>query len=156
MVAIFWPPDVKSWFIGKDSEARKDWRWEEKGKTEDEMVGWHHWLNGHEFEQVLGAGEGQGSVHAAIHGLSKSRIRLSNGTTTTISVTPLDFSCTLLLCPGCGMTTQCLVQPLSSSSAFWITCLQTCSLVCSLPFENLERPPAVQHYFPCLFWDLCG
>ena len=59
---ILWPPDVKSWLIGKDPDAGKDWRWEEKGKTEDEMVGWHHWLNGHEFEQALGVGDGQGSL----------------------------------------------------------------------------------------------
>ena len=47
---ILWPPDAKSWLIGKDLDAGKDWRWEEKGMTEDEMVGWHHRLNGHEFE----------------------------------------------------------------------------------------------------------
>ena len=46
---ILWPPDVKSWFIGTDPDARKDWRQEEKGTMEDELVGWHHWLNGHEF-----------------------------------------------------------------------------------------------------------
>ena len=54
-----WPPDVKSWLIGKDADAGKDWR-QEKGMTKDEMFGWHHWLNGHEFEQILGDGEGQG------------------------------------------------------------------------------------------------
>ena len=59
---VLWPPHVKSWFIGKDSDAGRDWRQEEKGTTEDEMVGWHHWLNGHEFEQALGDGEGQGSM----------------------------------------------------------------------------------------------
>ena len=47
---ILWPPDVKSWLIWKDPDARKDWGWEEKGSTEDEMVGLYHWLNGHEFE----------------------------------------------------------------------------------------------------------
>ena len=47
---IFWPPDAKSWLIGKDRDARKDWGQEEKGMTEDELVGWHHWVNGHEFE----------------------------------------------------------------------------------------------------------
>ena len=47
---ILWPPDAKKWLIWKDPDAGKDWRWEEKGMTEDEMVGWHHWLNGHEFE----------------------------------------------------------------------------------------------------------
>ena len=57
-----WPPDVKSWLIGKDPDARKDWRQEEKGVTEDEIVGWHHRLNAHEFEQAPGDGEGQGSL----------------------------------------------------------------------------------------------
>ena len=51
---ICWPPDVKSWLIGKDHDAGKDWRWEEKGMTEHEVVGWHHWLNEPEFEQILG------------------------------------------------------------------------------------------------------
>ena len=49
---LLWPPDVNSWLIGKDPDAGKDWRQEEKGTTEDEMVGWHHWLNWHEFEQT--------------------------------------------------------------------------------------------------------
>ena len=59
---ILWPPDAKSWLIGKAPDAGKDWRQEEKGMTEDEMVAWHHWLNEHEFEQVPGDGEGQGSL----------------------------------------------------------------------------------------------
>ena len=58
---VLWPPDAKSWLIWKDPDAGKDWSQEEKGMTEDEMVGWDHWLNGHEFEQVLGVGDGQGS-----------------------------------------------------------------------------------------------
>ena len=57
---ILWPPDANSWFIGKDPDAGKDWRQEEKGTTEDEMIGWHHQLNGHEFEKALGDSEGQG------------------------------------------------------------------------------------------------
>ena len=57
-----WPPDVKSQLTGKDPDAGKDWGKEEKGVTEDEMVGWHHWLNGHEFEQTQGDSEGQGSL----------------------------------------------------------------------------------------------
>ena len=59
---ILWPLDTKSWLTGKDPDAGKDWRWEAKGATEDEMVGWHHWPNGHEFEQILGGSEGQGSL----------------------------------------------------------------------------------------------
>ena len=58
---ILWPPYAKNWLLGKDPEAGRDWR-QEKGMTEDEMVGWHHWLNGHEFEQALGVGNGQGSL----------------------------------------------------------------------------------------------
>ena len=57
---ILWPPDAKSWLIGKAPDAGKDWRLEEKGTTEGEMVGWPHRLNGHEFEQILGGCEGQG------------------------------------------------------------------------------------------------
>ena len=59
---IFWPSDVKNWLIGKDPDAGKDWGQEEKWTTEDEMVGWHHRLDGHEFEQTLGDCEGQGSL----------------------------------------------------------------------------------------------
>ena len=59
---ILWPPDVKSWLIGKDPDAGKDWGQEEKGTTEDEMVGWHYQLNGHGFEQTLGDSERQGSL----------------------------------------------------------------------------------------------
>ena len=59
---LLWPPDVKSWLIGKDPDARKDWGQEEKGTTEDEMVGWHHRLNGHGFGWTLGVGDGQGGL----------------------------------------------------------------------------------------------
>ena len=59
---ILWPPDAKSWLIGKDPDAGKDWRHEEKGTTEDEMVRLHHQLNGHEFAQTLRDDEGQGSL----------------------------------------------------------------------------------------------
>ena len=60
--AILWPPDSKSWLIGKVPDAGKDWGQEETGATEDEIVGWHHWLNGHEFEQTPGDSEGQESL----------------------------------------------------------------------------------------------
>ena len=59
---ILWPPDMKIWLIGKDPGPGKDWRQEEKGMTEDAMVGWHHQLDGHEFEQAPGVGEGQRSL----------------------------------------------------------------------------------------------
>ena len=56
------PRDVKNWLIWKDPDAQKDWRWEEKGTTADKMVGWHHQHSGHELEQALGVGDGQGSL----------------------------------------------------------------------------------------------
>ena len=59
---VLWPPHAKSWLIGKDSDVGRDWGQEEKGTTEDEMVEWHHQLNGHEFEQYLGDSEGHGSL----------------------------------------------------------------------------------------------
>ena len=59
---ILWPPDVNSWLIGKDPDAGQDWGQEEKGVAEDEMAGWHHWLNRHESEQTLGDSEGQGHL----------------------------------------------------------------------------------------------
>ena len=58
---ILWPPYRKNWLIGKDPDAGKHWRWEEE-TTEDEMAGWHHWLDGHEFEQALVVGDGHGSL----------------------------------------------------------------------------------------------
>ena len=83
---ILWPPDVKSWLTGKDPDARKDWR-QEKGMTEDEMVGWHHWLDGHEFEQTTGDGEAQGSLVCCSLWVSKSQTQLSNWTTTQVRPT---------------------------------------------------------------------
>ena len=59
---ILWPHDAKNWLIGKNPDSGKDWRQEEKGTTEDEMVGWHHRLDGHEFEQAPVVGDGQGSL----------------------------------------------------------------------------------------------
>jgi len=57
--AVLWPPHAKSWLIGKDSDAGRNWGQEEKGTTEDEMAGWHHWLDGHGFGWTLGVGDGQ-------------------------------------------------------------------------------------------------
>ena len=76
--SILWPHDVKSWLIRKDPDAGKDRRQEEKGMTEDKMIPWHHWLSGHESEQAPGDGEGQGSLGAAVHGVTKSQTWLNN------------------------------------------------------------------------------
>ena len=77
--SVLWPPHVKSWLIGEDPDAGRDWGQEEKGTTEDEMAGWHHWLDGHESEWTPGVDDGQGGEAwcAVIHGVAKSRTQLS-------------------------------------------------------------------------------
>ena len=72
---ILWPPDTRNWLIGKDSDAGKDWRQEEKGMIEGETVGWHHRLDGHEFEQAPGAGEGQGGLACCRQSMGSQRVR---------------------------------------------------------------------------------
>ena len=76
---VLWPPDVKSWLIGKDPDAGKGWRWEEKGKTENEMVGWHHQLNGLSNMSLSKLQERE-AWHAAVHEVTKSQTRLSHWT----------------------------------------------------------------------------
>ena len=61
-IPILWPPDTNSWFIGKDTDVGKDWKQKEKRATEDEMVGWHYWFNGHELRQTLGDSEKTGGL----------------------------------------------------------------------------------------------
>ena len=77
---ILWPPDVKHRLIGKDADAGKDWRQEGQGTTEGTMAGWHQWLNGPEFEQAPGDGEGQGSL-VCCNGVAMSWTQLRGGTT---------------------------------------------------------------------------
>ena len=75
---VLWPPHAKSWLIGKDFDAGRDWGQEEKGTTEDEMAGWHHWLDGGESQWTPGVDDGQGVLACAINGVAKSRTGLSN------------------------------------------------------------------------------
>ena len=77
---VLWPPHVKSWLTGKDSDAGRDWGQEEKWMTEDEMAGWHHWLDGHEFEKLWELVMDREAWCTAIHGLEKSRTQLSDWT----------------------------------------------------------------------------
>ena len=75
---VLWPLVVKNWLIGKDSDAEKDWREEEKGTTEDEIVGQHHWLNGHELSKLWELVKDREAWCAVVHGVAKSQTRLSN------------------------------------------------------------------------------
>ena len=79
-VPVLWPPDAKNWLIGKDPDAGKDWRQEEKGTTEERMVGWHHRLNGHDFEQALGVGDGQGSLACCMQSMRSDTTEQLNRT----------------------------------------------------------------------------
>ena len=77
---VLWPPHVKSWLIRKDSDAGRDWGQEEKGTTEDEMVGWHHRLDGHGFEWTLGVGDGQGDLVCCNSWVTKCQTQQNNST----------------------------------------------------------------------------
>ena len=88
---IVWLPDAKSWLIGKDPDAGKDWRQEEKGTTEDEMVGWHHQLERHEFQQALGVCDGQGSL--ACWSLWSHKESDATEQLNWAEVNPLQYSC---------------------------------------------------------------
>ena len=77
---IVWPPDAKNLLIWKDPDAGKDWRQEEKEMTQDEMVGQHHWLYGHEIEPAPGVGDRREGWSAAVHGVAKSQTQLSDWT----------------------------------------------------------------------------
>ena len=97
-IPILWPPHVKSWLIGKDSDAGRDWGQEEKGRTEEEMAGWHHWLNGHEFEWTPGVGDGQGGLACCDSWGCKE-----SGMTERLNWTELNW---------CGENMHCTITPL--------------------------------------------
>ena len=77
---VFWPPDVKNWPTGKDPDARKDWKQEEKGTTEHEMIGWHHWLYGHELNKLQELVMDREAWRTVVHGVTKSQTWLSDWT----------------------------------------------------------------------------
>ena len=109
---VLWPPHAKSWLIGKDSDAGRDWGQEEKRTTEDEMAGWHHWLNGPESEWTQGVGDGQGGLVCC-----NSWGRKESDTTERLNWTELYFltSISLFMVTMLGIETHsfCLF------SAFW-------------------------------------
>ena len=93
---ILWPPDGKNWLTGKDPDAGKDWRQEEKGTTEDKTFGWFHWFDGHKFEQASGVGDGQGSLACYNSwGRKKSDTKQLNWTELTHN---LPCSCLIIIC----------------------------------------------------------
>ena len=126
---ILWPPDVKNWLTRKDSDAGKDWRWEEKGMTEGDMVGWHHWLDGHEFEQDwCWTGKlvmDREAWCAAVHGITKSGTRLSDWTEMNSKQLPRCHNSALgpqLQAQACNFGDS-LVPPPSCCTTVWPLCL---------------------------------
>ena len=93
---VLWPPHVKSWLIGKDPDAGRDWGQAEKGTTEDEMAGWHHWLDGRESEWTPGVGDGQGGLVCC-----DSWGRKESDTTERLNWTELMIVCCCLLTKLC-------------------------------------------------------
>ena len=132
---ILWPPDTKSWLSGKDPNAGKDWRQEDKRTTEDEMVGWHHWLDGYEFEQALGVGDGWESWRAAVHGVTKSQTQLSDWTKLSTMRVRIE-----ILFPN-------LLFLISQYFSLPCICTLDCLPICLLPFpQHLSQDDPT---FPC-------
>ena len=124
---IVWLPDAKSWLIWKAPDAGKDWRQEEKGTTEGEMVGWHHRLNAHEFEQALGVGDGQGSLACC-----SSWGRKESDTTERLSLSLSPRACS----NSCPLSRWCH-PTISSSVVPFSSCLQSFPASASFPKSQL-------------------
>ena len=145
---ILWPPDVKSWLIGKDPDAGKDWGQEERGMTEDEMVGWHHRLNGEGFGWTLGVGDGQeGLACCGSWGCKES------DTNERLNWTELNSACRILVhwpriepLPTLGVcilnhwtTMEVPTCPLSSFNVYWV-CVCVCVFCKILQWDCDEMP----------------
>ena len=119
---VLWPPHAKSWLIGKDSDAGRDWGQEEEGMTEDEMAEWHHWLDGHESEWTLGVGDGQGGLACC-----DSWVRKGSDTTEQLSWTELNWKSISLLM-GRVLFSQCCI--------YFVSCNHVAIFVNSLFVED--------------------
>ena len=98
--SVLWPPHVKSWLIGKDSDAGRDWGQEEKRMTEGEMAGWHHWLDGRESKLSLGVGDGQGGLECCSSWVCKESDTTEKLNWTCLSMNIWKFTIQVLLKPG--------------------------------------------------------
>ena len=124
---ILWPPDAKSWLIWKAPDAGKDWRQEEKETAEDEMVGWHQWLNGHELGKLLALVMGREAWPAAVHGVTKSRTQLRNWTECVFTCISMSRLCLCLSLSVVSMTVP--VSVCTTVSMCLTMCLYACVYV---------------------------
>ena len=108
---VLWPPDAKNWLIRKDPDAGKDWRWEEKGTTEDEMVGWHHWLNEHNLSELWELLMDREAWCAAVCGVAKSGTRLSDWT---------ELALNTVICWRVQFISPAQTSPWSLDSCIWL------------------------------------
>ena len=141
---VLWPPHGKSWLTGKDSDAGRDWVHEKKGTTKDEMAGWHHWLDGRESEWTPGVSDGQGAWRAAIHGVAKSRTRLSDWT----ELNPLSVALFANILPhsiGCLF----ILSKVSFSVQKLLSLIWSCLFIFALIYSSLGDWPKKYCY------DLC-
>ena len=155
---ILCPPGAKNWLLGKNPDAGKDWRQEEKGMTEDEMVGWHHLPDGHEFEQDPGVGDGQGSL-VLLQSIGLQRVRLDWATELTHHESTSPRLCSILLTDVWGSFLALL------SLAAFLSCLTEDCLGCILrgplqppprlpvPILSLELGPYHPLQLPSPSWD---
>ena len=152
---ILWPPDANNWLIGKDLEAGKDWTQEEKGTTEDEMIGLHHQFNRHEFAQTPGDGKGQGSLACCSPWVTKIWTQLSGWTTTVVII----FIMLYIISPLLMLQLEiCLLWPPSSNPLLFPPCPWSVSFASAsqhphstLRWDKMARV-ARAAYFPSSTW----
>ena len=132
----FWPPAVKSWLIGKDPDAGEAWGQEEKVMTEDKMAWWYHWLNGHEFEQASGDGEGQGSLACCSPWVCKE-----SDVTELLNDNTFGFTVSSLLCIGFSLVA--MSRDFSLWSPLWFCPGSLLQILATL--SSLGSPPLSPH-----------
>ena len=152
---ILWPPDVKRWLIRKDPDAQKDWSQEEKGTTEDNIIGWHHWLNGHEFEQAPVLVMDREDWRAAVYGVAKSWTWLSNWTETKMS--SLNITHILLFPNFFFMLRLFWVQNTCIQLSTRHFCMEILKHLTELTYSKLIfgfPPPLLRYYFSHYRFDI--